>query len=315
MRSKHLRLGLGILALATLTIGSLESSHAGFYFQGPFKINLADEGAKRKDAKLFLPNQYDPTQSKRWPLVVLLHGFRINGTLQDLYFGLKYKVSSREFALLVPEGTPNSKREQFWNATDACCNFEDSPVDDVGYLVNLIRKTQEEYSIDPQRVYIVGHSNGGFMAHRLACEASDLLAGIVSLAGAMNKDPMKCNPQNPVSVLQIHAEDDPVIHYQGGTMTEGIYPYPTALETIDQWLTHNRCEATFEERGPFRFVRTIPGDDTLVRTWTHCQNRTEVSLWTLKPYSSIFHSPHGPWFKDEVTERILDFLMAHTKAH
>ena len=39
------------------------------------------------------------------------------------------------------------------------------------------------YNVDPGRVCLIGHSNGGFMSHRFACDRADLVAAIVSLAG------------------------------------------------------------------------------------------------------------------------------------
>ena len=38
------------------------------------------------------------------------------------------------FALAFPDGTRDSSGRRFWNATDACCNFENTPVDDVAYI-------------------------------------------------------------------------------------------------------------------------------------------------------------------------------------
>src|SRR5205085_1985187 len=71
------------------------------------------------------------------------------------------------------------------------------------------------YSVDPRRIFVVGHSNGGFMAYRMACDHSDTVAAIVSVAGAMYDDARKCRAAHPVSVLQVHGPPDNVIPYQG----------------------------------------------------------------------------------------------------
>ena len=48
----------------------------------------------------------------------------------------------------------------------------------------MITAIEGAVTVDPQRIYVVGHSNGGFMSYRLACTRADRIAAIVSLAGA-----------------------------------------------------------------------------------------------------------------------------------
>jgi membrane protein implicated in regulation of membrane protease activity len=57
-------------------------------------------------------------------------------------------------------------------------------VDDSTYLHRLLDAVKSAYRVDPTRVYFVGHSNGGFMAYRMACEHATEITAIVSLAGA-----------------------------------------------------------------------------------------------------------------------------------
>ena len=63
-------------------------------------------------------------------------------------------------------------------------------------------------NVDPYRIYVAGHSNGGFMSYRLACTHADRIAAIVSLAGATFDTPADCSPTEPVAVLQIHGTAD-----------------------------------------------------------------------------------------------------------
>ena len=65
--------------------------------------------------------------------------------------------------------------------TSACCNFQPS-IDDNAYIMGIIERMKEEYNIDSNRVYLVGHSNG--MSYQLAYNNSESIAAIVSLAGA-----------------------------------------------------------------------------------------------------------------------------------
>ena len=73
-------------------------------------------------------------------------------------------------------------------------------VDDVAYVGGLIDEALRTWPVDPKRVYIVGHSNGDFMAHRLACERADVVVAIAGLAGAgIAIDGSGCSPSKPAT--------------------------------------------------------------------------------------------------------------------
>ena len=173
-----------------------------------------------------VPASYDASQPA--PLVILLHGYTDHGLSTDGWFRLAPAADARGFVYAYPDGTIDSDGYRFWNATNACCNFGKSAVDDVAYLTSVIAEIQAKLAIDPKRIAFVGHSNGGFMSYRMACDQAGLVAAIVSLAGATFADPADCAPSEPVSVAQIHGTADDVIRYEGGGLTNG--PYPAAAE-------------------------------------------------------------------------------------
>ncbi len=131
-----------------------------------------------------------------------------------------------------PDGTPDRADRRFWSATDACCDFGGANVDDVAYLTAVIDDVAARYAIDPKRVWVAGISNGGFMAHRLACERADKIAAIVSFAGATWADPARCAPTAPVSVLEVHGAADPVVRYEGGASLPGGRERPPTLPSM-----------------------------------------------------------------------------------
>ena len=104
--------------------------------------------------------------------------------------------------MLYPDGTIDQIANQHWNATVECCDLFDAEVDDVGYLKSLIEEAHEIAAFD--QIFAVGHSNGGFMAYRLACEDVPRLRAIVSLAGGAHSNASDCRVPAPLSVLQIH---------------------------------------------------------------------------------------------------------------
>ena len=80
------------------------------------------------------------------------------------------------------------------DVTDGCCDLYQSRVDDVTYFDAMLDDISAKNNVDKKRVFVVGHSNGGFMAHRLACDLSPAVEAIVSLAGAQWLDVTMCQP-------------------------------------------------------------------------------------------------------------------------
>jgi poly(3-hydroxybutyrate) depolymerase len=179
---------------------------------------------------LQVPSGYDARRPA--PLVVLLHSYTSNGQAQADYFGLSPLADKAGFLLATPDGTRDIMGDRFWNATDACCDWFHSRVDDVAYIDAVIDEIAARHSVDPARVFLVGHSNGAFMSHRYACERADRVAAIVTLAGMQWKDQSQCRPSSPVSVLQVHGRDDGNIEY-GRTTTgaTGRWPPPAGGST------------------------------------------------------------------------------------
>lgn len=240
--------------------------------------------AAGRPADVRAPTDYDP--SVEYPLVVLLHGFMASGGVQNIYFGLSNQVTALGFVLVVPDGTPNSQGARFWDATDACCNFEDQPVDDVAYIRGLIEEAQANYRIDPRRIYLFGHSNGGFMSYRMACEASDVVTAIASLAGSTYLDPADCAADEPVSVLQIHGTDDDVILYDGMESPEGQFPagYPGAAEAVRRSAARAGCDLDAAVEGaPLDIENSLDGAETRVLEYrAGCERGLDMALWTIE---------------------------------
>ena len=104
---------------------------------------------------LHVPAVYMST--KPAPLIISLHGYTSSGANQEKYFKLASVASARGILYVAPDGTLDNAGNRFWNATPACCNFYGSTVDDEAYIVNIIDSVSTSYSVDPKRIYIVGH--------------------------------------------------------------------------------------------------------------------------------------------------------------
>jgi predicted esterase len=166
-----------------------------------------------------LPDAYDPEVA--WPLVIVLHGYTASGGVQDLYFGTSERGRERGFITLAPNGLVDSKGNRYWNGSPACCDFDLSGVDDVGYILGLIDEAAALWHIDTARVYLIGHSNGAYMAHRLACDAPERVTAIGALAGVSLATLAGCKAGPPVSVLQMHGTLDASVLYAGSAFYPG----------------------------------------------------------------------------------------------
>ena len=258
-----------------------------------------------------VPASYDA--SKPAPLLILLHGYQGSGNEIDVYFGLAAAVQQQGFVYAAPDGTTDSNGNRFWNATDACCNFDGSSVDDVAYLSRVIVDIQGALAIDPKRIAVVGHSNGGFMSHRMACERSDLVAAIVSLAGETFADAADCKPSEPVSVAQVQGTADDVIHFDGGgPLTDVTGPYPGAEMTAETWAKHDGCGAKPSTLSAKLDVDSELADgsdpaETSVQEWSGCEAGSTVQLWTIQ------NGSHGPALTPAFADAVIKFLVDHPK--
>jgi len=254
----------------------------------------------RDPAAVFLPDDYSP--GKQYPLIILLHGYANTGDGIDKYFRFSEKVTDRQFILVVPNGKKDSGGYQFWNATDGCCDFDRTNSDDVGYIETLISQVESQYSVDTGRVFAAGHSNGGFMSYRLACEPNSPISRIVSLAGETFLDPTKCRATHPMRVLQIHALDDDTIKYDGDINGyQGLNGYPSTEATIGQWLKINFCADPPQSLGT---AQITVNNTTDMQQW--CDT---VQLWAIRAGGACGTSPHMPQLTDDFTEQTLDFLL------
>lgn len=130
--------------------------------------------------------------------------------------------------------------DQGWNAGTCCGTPAMNGRDDVAFFRALVEEVSTLTCIDRKRIYATGMSNGGFISHRLACEASDLVAAVVSMAGVLGLPASDCNPSRPIPVMQIHGTADRVVPFEGG-QTVGIAPFAGVQETIDTWKAKNGC--------------------------------------------------------------------------
>ena len=159
------------------------------------------------------------------PLLVAMHGGGGSGEQFERTSGFDAVADQRGWLVAYPDGVGGpgtADRLRTWNGgTGYCCGAaERDDVDDVEYIRLLVQQISSERPVDPLRTYAAGHSNGGIMAYRLACELSDVIVAVGLQAGSLGVDP--CAPPRPVSLLHLHGTADRNHPIDGGVGPSGI---------------------------------------------------------------------------------------------
>jgi polyhydroxybutyrate depolymerase len=183
------------------------------------------DGQERDFRLRIPPSSFDGAR----PLVFNLHGFGSNAFQQEAYAQMNPVADTAGFYVCYPNGISNA-----WNVG---WTFG-STADDVGFISALIDTLAAQYSIDPERIYACGMSNGGFMSYRLACELNDRIAAIASVTGSMVPAYIsECAPGRPVPVLEIHGTEDATVPYEGQPLLA-----ISIEELLAFWNANNGCD-------------------------------------------------------------------------
>jgi len=226
------------------------------------------------------------SEGRPLPVVLAFHGGGGNAAGFKAYAGLDALADREGFVVVYPDGSGKlGRRLLTWNAGGCCGYAAAQNVDDVGFAVAVLRDVARNVSVDPTRVYATGHSNGAMMAYRMAIEASERIAAIAPVAGAMQTE--RFPPPRPVPVLHIHSVDDPRALYTGGLGpplpgTQSRVAHRAVEGEIRRWVAHDRCPS--EPRMAEQRTAPAPGgpDHTAARlVWAPCAAGTEVQLWRL----------------------------------
>lgn len=210
-----------IISFLLLNIGNGQTTVSGSF----------DFDGENRTYSFYVPASYTP--GTPLPLVLNLHGTSTDGAYQAQYRDFRPIADTANFIVAHPDGT-TLFGQRFWNYG----NVFGSTVDDVGFLEALIDTISANYSIDPQRVYCTGMSNGSFMSYAMACQ-SNRLAAIGGVTGSMSVNMYNsCTPSYPIPVIHIHGTDDGINPYTGNSTMKAIE------EVIAYWVNQNSCNTT-----------------------------------------------------------------------
>ena len=266
---------------------------------------------------------FDPGGSKDspLPLVILFHG---GGGTIDKLLGLDgsksaakiwLDVAERErFYLVIPQG-----RDGRWNDCRSDCATcpEDN---DVGLIDTIISEMSSRYSINSNRIYATGISNGGMFSFRLARELSHRIAAVATVIANTPAANECSSPNLPVPVMMIVGTNDVIVPYHGGQSSfQNTGTFLSAAETANFWITHNGCSNTPEI---YQFPDGSFNDNSTVTSNLYSNGRegTEVMVYHVaggghtapsieEQYSPIYEAIVGKQNHDiETAEEIWSFF-------
>ena len=240
------------------------------------------ESSRTETVNVNVPAGWDDPGSAAVPLIVVLHGTRSDpGFVETQVFNMKKASSSLNFSWVTPQAKNVGDYGNAFCATPDCCcgnrcstllpgpgapresSCDDSSDLDSDFMRDMILAILESVpNIDAQRVYVMGTSMGGFMAYRLACDHSDLIAAILAICSAPYQGSHfddKCSPRHPVHTLAVHGVQDNLVPYMGKRN------FASAEENIIRWAQKvNGCTGTSVAASPYLDTnRVYRGDSRL----------------------------------------------------
>jgi polyhydroxybutyrate depolymerase len=245
------------------------------------------------------------------PLFIGLHG----GTGWGDQFAFTNRIEglaeSNGFIVIHPDGVPQpNTRGRVWNGGMCCGIAARENVDDVAFIDAVIDQVESDHDIDERRVFAFGHSNGGIMSYRLACELSDRIVGIGVVAGTLGID--DCAPTQPVSIMHIHGTADQNLPIDGGIGPKSIagVDFPPPRDGFATLAAADACPAP---------TTTVEGAVTTESS--PCTAGTAVAFVTIEgaehpwPGGTPGSSPNiGDGYAGyDATSELVAFLLAHPR--
>jgi polyhydroxybutyrate depolymerase len=247
---------------------------------------IAIDGMQPRSFFLNVPASYTPGTPT--PLLLAFHsrtttGKEIMTSSQILSWAAAMNIIVVAVNGAVHEGFSS------WNAGRCCTNATTYEENDVLLASTIIDYLKSQATIDSSRVWAMGHSNGGMMAYRLACDLSDKITAVAVVTGALMDD--TCNPTKPVSVIHLHGNLDPTVPFHGG----GKFETPSIYHSMFEFAKVNGCS-----NSPNEYVSPIKE----TYQWI-CSSGYEALLINFQEES------HG--WADGYTETVISFLFAHPR--
>lgn len=205
-----------------------------FIWTGPQWVTFTHDGIERRYI-IDLPTSFDPAED--YGAVMAFHGGGINAPAMYGLTGLGDFVDDRDFIAVFAEAAGG-----LWNDGRP---EADTGIDDIGYVGAIIDQLSANWSVDADRVFAGGASNGGMFVQRLALDLPDGAAAIAAVVANMPVA-LSGSADTPTATPGVffHGSQDRLMPFDGGRVPAGQEAgvggeVLSAEDTLDFWADAN----------------------------------------------------------------------------
>lgn len=171
------------------------------------------EAGKEMEYALYVPTGYDKTEKS--PLIVALHG--LHSTPQQIlrYPGLTRLAEKHGYVVVAPMGY-NSKG---WYGSRGHTSRRNHP-ENLGELsekdvMNVLALIRQEFNVDANRIYLMGHSMGGGGTWHLGIKYPHIWAALAPIAPAIYGSPHRLKEITHIPVVVVQGAKDRLVPVEG----------------------------------------------------------------------------------------------------
>ena len=208
------------------------------------------------------------------PLLIVLHGRLGTGKRMSRQTGFNEIADKEGFIVVYPDGIKRS-----WADGRGITRADDQNIDDVAFLDELIQNLAAKFPVDPAGIYLVGHSNGGFMALRFCVELPHRITALAVVAASLTDSlANRLQAGGTGSVLFMHGTADDVTPYDGCSLPGGGRTLPVE-DAAKTWAAAHGCSRfpALERIEPSRKNLNVS-----VLNYGPCRNQNQVKLFRLE---------------------------------
>jgi predicted peptidase len=192
------------ICLATLTGCATQHASLRTGENVPGECSWTNPRRGKTEYLYYLPKEYQADSTKKWPLMLFLHGAGERGS--DLsritvHGPLKLTQQGKEFPFIII--APLCPKGEAWQ-NEA--------------LLRMLDHAKERFRVDPDRVYLTGLSMGGYGAWKLGIGYPELFAALIPICGGadpidsiIRESPAKDAALRALPIWAFHGAKDPIV--------------------------------------------------------------------------------------------------------